>query len=169
VMQDLKDRRQAPAAAVYEEARVQGFDGEVLELAFPEELEIYARLARDDRHADPLREALGRRFGVNPRIECRVADGISGAADATPLEQSPREAPVVEPEGRPLGAPEAQNGGTSERARELEAADASVGAGAENPGRASGEAEDDELIRDQREVLEMARERLGLFDQDEGD
>jgi DNA polymerase-3 subunit gamma/tau len=168
VMQDLKDRRQAPAAAVYEEARVQGFDGEVLELAFPEELEIYARLARDDRHADPLREALGRRFGVNPRIECQVADGISGAADATSLEQPPREAPVVGPEGRPLGAPEAQHGGTSERARELEAADAPVGAGAENPGRASGEVEDDDLIRDQREVLEMARERLGLFDQDEG-
>jgi DNA polymerase III subunit gamma/tau len=168
VMQDLRDRRQAPAAAVYEEARVQGFDGEVLELAFPEELEIYARLARDDRHADPLREALGRRFGVNPRIESRVADGIPGAADATPLEQPRREASVVEPEGSPPGAPEARNGGTSERARELEAADASVGTGAENLGRASGEAEDDEIIRDQREVLEVARERLGLFDQDEG-
>ena len=168
VMQDLRDRRQAPAAAVYEEARVQGFDGEVLELTFPEELAIYARLARDDRHADPLREALGRQFGVNPRIECRVADGISGAADATPLEQPREEAPVVEPEGRRLGAPEARNGGTGERSRELETADASVGTGAEDLGRASGEAEGDEVIRDQREVLEMARERLGLFDQDNG-
>jgi DNA polymerase-3 subunit gamma/tau len=169
VMQDLRDRRQAPAAAVYEEARVEGFDGEVLELAFPEELSIYARLARDDRHADPLRETLGRRFGVNPRIECRVADGISGAADATPLEQPRRAAPVVEPEGPPLDAPEARNGGTSERLRESEAAAASVGTGgAEDLGRAPGEAEGDDIIRDQREVFEMARERLGLFDQDKG-
>jgi DNA polymerase-3 subunit gamma/tau len=169
VMQDLRDRRQAPAAAVYEEARVQGFDGEVLELTFPEELAIYARLARDDRHADPLREALGRQFGVNPRIECRVADGISGAADATPLEEQPRQvASAVEPEGRPLDVPEARNEGTSEGSRDPETADASGGPGVEDLGRTPGGAEGDEIIHDQREVLEMARERLGLFDQDKG-
>ena len=63
LMQDLRDRRQAPAAAVYEEARVEGFDGSVLELAFPDELSIYVKLAQDSRHADPLREAIARRFG----------------------------------------------------------------------------------------------------------
>jgi len=154
VMQDLRDRRQAPAAAVYEEARVEGFDGEVLELAYPEELAIYARLARDDRHADPLRESLGRRFGVNPRIECRVADG----AGSTPPEERAR------PEERPVDVPEAHDGGRSEEAGEPE----SGGAGAEDHPRAPGEAEADDIIRDQREVLEMARERFGLFDQDRG-
>jgi len=138
----------------------------VLELAFPAELAIYARLARDNRHADPLREALGRRFGVNPRIECRVADGISGAADATPLEGHPRRVgPAAEPGGRPLDAQEEEvrNGGMSEGSGEPE--DASGGTGAEDLGRAPGEAEGDDVIRDQREVFEMARERLGLFDQ----
>jgi DNA polymerase-3 subunit gamma/tau len=152
VMQDLRDRRQAPAAAVYEEARVEGFDGEVLELAFPEELAIYARLARDDRHADPLRESLGRRLGVNPRIECRVADG----AGSTPAEERAR------PEERPMNVPEAHNGGGSEGSGEPGSA------GAEDHARAPGEAEADDTIRDQREVFEMARERFGLFDQDKG-
>jgi DNA polymerase III subunit gamma/tau len=166
VMQDLRDSRQAPAAAIYEEARVQGFDGEVLELAFPEDLAIYARLARDDRHADPLREALGRRFGLNPRIECRVTDGSFGAADATPLEQTRRAVPAVEPEGPPLDTQEAHNGGKSEGSREPEAVSGATGA--EDLGRAPGEAEGDDIIRDQREVFEIARERLGLFDQDKG-
>ncbi|MDQ3924113.1 MAG: DNA polymerase III subunit gamma/tau, partial [Actinomycetota bacterium] len=35
VVQELKGRRQVPAAAVYEEATVEGFDGETLRLAFP--------------------------------------------------------------------------------------------------------------------------------------
>lgn len=128
LMQDLRNRRQAPAAAVYEEARVEGFDGAVLELAFPDELSIYVKLAKDARHADPLREAIARRFGVSPRIECRIGDGASDDA-SSPGEEPPRRAPAA-PEGHPPDVPEARSG--------------------------------DDVIRDQREVFEMARERFGL-------
>jgi hypothetical protein len=123
---------------VYEEARVEGFDGAVLELAFPDELSIYTTLARDARHADPLREAITRRFGVSPRIECRVADEAADDAGTSPLEEGP-----------------------SRRADDPEAHSGDDGAtGAEDRRRASGEVGGDDVIRDQREVFEMARERL---------
>jgi hypothetical protein len=67
-----------------------------------------------------------------------------------------------------LDTPEARDGGKSEGSTEPEAADASGAADAEDHGRAPGEAEGDDIIRDQREVFEIARERLGLFDQDRG-
>jgi DNA polymerase III subunit gamma/tau len=146
LMQDLRDRRQAPAAAVYEEARVEGFDGSVLELAFPDELSIYVKLAQDARHADPLREAIARRFGVNPRIECRIADG--GSSDTPPPEEKPLPR-AAKQEARSSAH------GSAGTTQELD------GIGAEAQGRISGEAEDGDMIRDQREVFEMARERFG--------
>jgi DNA polymerase III subunit gamma/tau len=155
LMQDLRDRRQAPAAAVYEEARVEGFDGSVLELAFPDELSIYVRLARDARHVDPLREAIARRFGVNPRIECRVADG--GSVGTAQDELSPRAAPLVEPADQQEGA---ENIGEDARSKEAEAVDEPGDIDAENREQASKKAEDSDIIRDQREVFEMARERF---------
>ncbi|MCA1848490.1 MAG: DNA polymerase III subunit gamma/tau [Actinobacteria bacterium] len=159
LMQDLRDRRQAPAAAVYEEARVEGFDGAVLELAFPEELAIYVKLAQDARHADPLREAIARRFGVSPRIECRVADGTS--ADTAPTRQDPPRHTALQE-----NAPDVQDVGGESRAEEPESVNES-GAG-EARGSVSGEAEDDDIIRDQREVFEMARERFDPRDPDGG-
>jgi DNA polymerase-3 subunit gamma/tau len=159
LMQDLRDRRQAPAAAVYEEARVEGFDGTVLELAFPDELAIYVKLARDDRHADPLREAIARRFGVSPRIECRVADGTS--TDTAPTRQDPSRHTVP----REV-TPDVQDVGGESRAGEPEAV--SESGVDEARGSVSGEAEDDDIIRDQREVFEMARERFDPRDPDGG-
>ena len=150
LMQDLRDRHQAPAAAVYEEARVEGFNGAVLELAYPHELSIYVRLAQDARHADPLREAMARRFGVTPRIECRIVDGASDAPDTSPPEEEPvRQAP----ESSPAVDPEVQFGdrGSAGTTNEL------GGTGAEAQ-------EGDDTIRDQREVFEMARERFGSRD-----
>jgi hypothetical protein len=154
-MQDLRDWHQAPAAAVYEEARVEGFDGTVLELAFPDELSIYVKLAQDARHADPLREAIARRFGVNPRIECRVGDGASDDADTSPPDEEPPQqaADGVAPESPPAGD------------QEVPSADHGPGGtGAEARGRVSGVAEGDDIIRDQREVFEMARERFDSRD-----
>jgi DNA polymerase-3 subunit gamma/tau len=159
LMQDLRDRHQAPAAAVYEEARVEGFDGAVLELAYPHELSIYIKLAQDARHADPLREAIARRFGVNPRIECRVADGASDDADIPPLEEeAPQQAADrVVPESPAAGNPEA-------RSRDHGSSETTEDPGTEAHGRVSGAAEGDDVIRDQREVFEMARERFGSRD-----
>jgi DNA polymerase III subunit gamma/tau len=157
LMQDLRDRRQAPAAAVYEEARVEGFDGAVLELAFPDELAIYVKLARDARHADPLREAIARRFGVSPRIECRVADGK--LIDTT--RQDPTRHTTLQE-----NAPDAQDVGGESRAEEPGAANES--GVDEARGSVSGETGDDDIIRDQREVFEMARERFDPRDPDGG-
>jgi DNA polymerase-3 subunit gamma/tau len=157
LMQDLRERRQAPAAAVYEEARVEGFDGAVLELAFPDELAIYVRLAQDARHADPLREAIAHRFGVNPRIECRVADGRS-VGD----EPSRR---AVEPAGPQEGT---ENVGEDIQPKEARAVDKPDEIGAENRGQASGKSKGNDIIRHQREVFEMARERFGSRDPNGG-
>jgi DNA polymerase-3 subunit gamma/tau len=149
LMQDLRDQRQAPAAAVYEEARVERFDGALLELSFPDELSIYVKLARDARHADPLREAIARHFGVSPRIECRVADGASEVAPPVPEEPSLHTAPPGE---RRAEDPRAVDESSVEEAR----------------GRVSGKAGGDDIVRDQREVFEMARERFGSRDPGEG-
>jgi DNA polymerase-3 subunit gamma/tau len=163
LMQDLRDRHQAPAAAVYEEARVEGFDGAVLELAYPHELSIYVRLAQDARHADPLREAIARRFGVNPRIECRVADGASDDADISPLEEEAprRAADRVVPESPPAGNPEAHSGDHG-------SAGTTDDPGAEAHGRVSGVAEDDDTIGSEDEAFEMAREWFGSRDPNGG-
>jgi DNA polymerase-3 subunit gamma/tau len=150
LMQDLRDRHQAPAAAVYEEARVEGFNGAVLELAYPHELSIYVRLAQDARHADPLREAIARRFGVTPRIECRIVDGASDAPDTSPPEEEPlRQAP----ESSPAVDPEVQFGDRR-----------SAGTTNELGGTGAEAQEGDDTIRDQGEVFEMARERFGSQD-----
>jgi DNA polymerase-3 subunit gamma/tau len=155
LMQDLRDRHQAPAAAVYEEARVEGFDGSVLELAFPDELSIYVKLAQDARHADPLRETIARRLGMTPRIECRIADGASSDAPSPTEEPSRRVADSVVPESPPAGDHEAR----SEDHGSAGTTNDPGGTGAEAHGRVSREGDD--IIRDQREVFEMARKRFG--------
>jgi DNA polymerase-3 subunit gamma/tau len=159
LMQDLRDRRQAPAAAVYQEAKVEGFDGAVLKLAYPHELSIYVRLAQDARHADPLREAIARRYGVSPRIECRVADGASNDPDISPLEEEvPRQAADhAVPEGSPADNPEA-------RSEDHGSSGATMDPEAGTNEHVSGKAESEDVIRDQREVFEMARERYGSRD-----
>jgi DNA polymerase-3 subunit gamma/tau len=132
---------------VYEGARLEGFDGTVLELSFPEELAIYVKLAGEPKRLDSLREVLEEHLGASPRLEFRVGDGAP-VEIAPPQEESPlpdvRDAGDERPEiSGVMGGPEAQ-------------------------GSAPGEAGSDEVIRDQREVFEMARERFGLFDHDKG-
>ena len=163
-MQDLRDRHQAPAAAVYEEARVESFEGSVLELAFPEELSIYVRLAQDARHADPLREAIARRFGVNPQIECRIADGASGDT-SPPRVEPPREvADRVVPESTPAVDQEVRSGDH----RPVGTNDDPGGTAAEAHGRVPEKAEGDDTIRSEGEVFEMAREWRGARDPNGG-
>src|SRR5215213_3373112 len=162
LMQELRDRRQAPAAAVYEEARVEAFDGTLLELSYPDELAIYVKLARDARHVDPLREAIARHFGVSPRIESRVSDGGSREAsrEDTPREPQRQTVEPVVPGDDPSGHQEAR----TPNERQTGTTNAPEVTGAEDRGGVSGLAEGDEVIRDQREVFEMARERFGSRD-----
>lgn len=146
IIGELKRRRQALTAAVYGEARVEGFDGKVLRLVFPEEQGFHVGMARDPGHLDKLGEVLEARLGSRPRLEVRAdgeAAGASAAVAAAPPRASAEErAPVAPPE----------DGGSD---------GAVVGSPArEEPGG-------DDIIRDQREVFEMARE-FGLFDQNRG-
>ena len=63
VLQHLRDRRQAPAATVFEEASTAFFEGSVLRVLFPVSLSIYVKLARDTRHANTLRDAVEAVYG----------------------------------------------------------------------------------------------------------
>jgi DNA polymerase-3 subunit gamma/tau len=159
VIRDLKDRRPA-VAAVYEGARLEVFDGAVLQLSFPEELAIYVKLAGEPKRLDPLQEVLAKHLGTSPRVEFRVADGASG--DVTPVQEEPfRQAtPRAEPAEHRADTPEARDIG-GERSGLSGAAGDTVA-----EGRVPGGTVDDGIIRDQREIFEMARERFGLFGQD---
>ncbi len=170
VMQDLKDRKQALTATVFAEGLPSSFQDGVLEITFPKESDFYAKEAGKSRHAEALGEVLERRFGVRPRLEFRIA-GADGSASAgspsmrTPAEgvnedvppsrpQPSREVPEATP-GR-MPEPEAKTprrgiSGGVDLAPEPEIED--------GPAGESGGGED--IIRDPREVLAMARERFG--------
>lgn len=153
---ELKKRRQALTAAVYEEARVEGFDGSVLRLAFPEEQGFYVGMANERKHADELKKVLERRVGTRPRIEVRVDGGAPGAPANSPPEP-PDEPPSGEqpaPEDPPPG--EAPPEEPPPEARGPQAGVSGTGGHA-----AAGGGGDDGIIRDPWEVVEMARERFG--------
>ena len=174
IMQDMRNQRQVPAAAVYEEARVENFDGKLLQLAFPEEMATYAKLAADDRHANALQAALERRFGVKPRLECRVGEASTvpengGSAPVVGPERGPvQREPAVEsgmvsdpdpdpPEPGPPDTdppePEFLEPGSEDR---LEGEGGFAGGG-----RELGANEDDGTIGSVQEVFAIARERFG--------
>ena len=105
VVRELKARKPA-IAAVYEEARMQGFGDGVLRLVFPEGLAIYAKLAGDSKRADSLQEILEEHLGSRPRLEF----GVDGERGTTTVSVGPP-APAVR--GRPTEPVE-----TSRRASE---------------------------------------------------
>jgi DNA polymerase III subunit gamma/tau len=145
VVQDLKDRRPA-VAAVYEGAHVDAFDGTVLQLSFPEELAIYVKLAGEPKRLDPLREVLAEHLGTSPRLEFRVAD----------------EAPDAAARGEPSRV---EHRADASEARDTGVERSGISGSAGDP-VAQGGTGDDRIIRDQREVFEMARERFDSFGQD---
>ncbi len=158
IMGELKRRRQALTAAVYGEARVEHFDGKVLRLVYPEEQSFHVGMARDRGHLDKLGSVLELSLGSRPHLEVRAAD------DETPGVAPEREEPSQagdspeEPEAQPV---------REEPPPQTESANGSgatvAGGSSSAPEAAGGE----DIIRDQREVFEMARE-FGLFDQDKG-
>jgi len=158
IIVELKRRRQALTAAVYGEARVEGFDGKVLRLSFPEEQGFQVGMAKERKHVEELHKVLEERVGSKPRIEVRAGrtDGGSGSrppvANPEPIdEEEPvsASAPAPEPSPRPAPDPPPEDAG----ARGAEAA----GHGDLSPEASGG----DGTIRGEDEVLEMARR---LFD-----
>jgi DNA polymerase III subunit gamma/tau len=147
IMNDLKRRRQALTAAVYGEARVEGFDGHVLRLVYPEEQGFHVGMARERLHTEKLCSVLEERLGSRPRLEIRAAGGESTVPITEEPPTTPMEPPAYEPRsdlqeppperGSPNGAsgPEAQNSGPTPQAT----------AG-------------DGVIQNEREVFDLARE-----------
>ena len=87
IMGELKRRRQALTAAVYGEARVEGFDGKVLRLVYPEEQSFHVGMAKEQGHIEKLGAVLEERLGSKPRLEVRAAGGEAPAT--TPEEPHP--------------------------------------------------------------------------------
>jgi DNA polymerase III subunit gamma/tau len=150
IMGELKRRRQALTAAVYGEARVESFDGSVLRLIYPEEQSFHVGMAKDPGHLQKLGEVLEERLGSAPRLEINAAGGPS-ATTATEEQPPPIEQPTPASEESPpkTGSP---NGSGSTVA--------------ENSGPQQEAMRRDDVIHDQREVFEIARE-FGLFDENE--
>jgi DNA polymerase-3 subunit gamma/tau len=186
MMQELKRNRQALTAAVYEEARVAEFDGSVLKLSFPEEQSFYVGMANDRKHADALGEILEERLGSRPRLEIAVHDGTeppfaSGGAGstATPAPDTVPEDPNSNNPSMESSGPEAEPApkkSAAEEPPEEEPPEEDTARGAhegpqsvgENghratqaPSEAPGREPADDIIRDPREVVELARQRFG--------
>jgi DNA polymerase III subunit gamma/tau len=152
IIGELKRRRQALTAAVYGEARVESFDGNVLRLVYPEEQSFHVGMARDSGHLKKLGAVLEERLGSEPHLEIRAAGGEASATIAAE-EQPPTAAPIEQP------APTSE-----ESPPETGSPNGSGGAVPENSGPGQGTVGRDDVIQDQREVFEIARE-FGLFDE----
>jgi DNA polymerase-3 subunit gamma/tau len=147
IMGELKRRRQALTAAVYGEARVESFDGDVLRLVYPEEQSFHVGMATERGHLDKLGAVLEERLGSKPRLEVRAAQEEARAT-------TPQEPPPVErrpPEPRPTSEEDQPGVGSPDRP---------VG---ESQRGAAGEGD---VIRTQHEVFDMARE-FDLFGKNE--
>jgi DNA polymerase III subunit gamma/tau len=153
IMGELKRRRQALTAAVYGEARVESFDGSVLRLIYPEEQSFHVGMAKDSGHLQKLGEVLEERLGSAPRLEIKAA-GEASATTAT--EEQPPTAPPIE---QPAPASE-------ESPPKTGSPNGSGSTVAENSGPQQEAMRRDDVIHDQREVFEIARE-FGLFDENE--
>ena len=159
IVEELKQRRQALTAAVYAEARVESFDGETLSLVFPEEQGFYVGMANDRKHIEELQKVLEGWLGSRPGLEVRV----DGARAAPVAEVS--EPPEIPDENPPesFGDAEDTRNGPEARGREGEKESPATAAGDPNGGLpVAGGRTDDGIIRDPREVVEMARERFNL-------
>jgi hypothetical protein len=160
IVQELKARRPA-VAAVYEDARFEGFDGTVLHLSFPEDLAIYVKLAGEPKRLDPLREVLEEHLGTTPRLEFRIADGARDGP--TPVPAEPPDISLEVEERRQANGPESSEEGPVGRATDP----AEVGGVAPGTSAHAGGAEAGGRIGSESEVFEMARQR-GLFGKDGG-
>jgi DNA polymerase-3 subunit gamma/tau len=156
IMGELKSRRQALTAAVYGEARVESFDGKVLRLVYPEEQSFHVGMAREPGHIEKLGAVLEQHLGSRPHLEIRAADTEPQATST--VEEEPPQAPVERHTPEPQPAPEDNPPETDRPGR-------SGGTVAQN-GATEQEATGKDVIRNQSEVFEMARE-FDLFDENQ--
>jgi DNA polymerase-3 subunit gamma/tau len=155
IMDELKRRRQALTAAVYGEARVEGFDGQVLRLVYPEEQSFHVGMARDRTHTDKLLSVLEERLGSRPHLEVRAAGGESATPvveeSAAPIVEEPPPPAVEPPAPEPtpdLGEPPPEMGGPN----------GVSGPEAQDRGSAPRATTEDGVIQNELEVFEIARE-----------
>jgi DNA polymerase III subunit gamma/tau len=151
IMGELKRRRQALTAAVYGEARVESFDGSVLRLVYPEEQSFHVGMAKDQGHLQKLGEVLEERLGSTPRLE------IKAAGEASAMSSTEEQHPPASPKEQPAPASE-------ESPPETRSPNGSGATVAENSSPEQGDMGRDDVIHDQRQVFEIARE-FGLFDE----
>src|SRR5215204_3389458 len=154
IMGELKRRRKALTAAVYGEARVESFDGSVLRLVYPEEQSFHVGMAKDSGHIEKLAAILEEWLGSKPRLEIKAAGGKASATITATAEDPPPSALQLE---QPATASE-------KSPPESGSPNGSDGTVAENTGPEPKAMGRDDVIQDQREVFEIARE-FGLFDE----
>ena len=160
ILRDLRDRKQVLTATIFAEGRPSSFDDAVLEISFPKEPDFYLKEAGNPRHREALGEILEERFGARPRLEFRVT-GEDPAEDSGParsesepsrgLQRRVESTPSPErgePGRQPTPEPEGRSSVREEQKQEP----------AEREASGTGGPEDDNVIRDSREVFALARE-----------
>jgi DNA polymerase-3 subunit gamma/tau len=145
IMGELKRRRQALTAAVYGEARVESFDGKVLRLVYPEEQSFHVDMAREPTHLQKLGAVLEQRLGSNPRLEVRA----TGAEVPATVEDPPPAAPTDRRAPKPHST-------SQESSPQMGSPNGSAG---QDPQSRSPKPTEDNVIHDEREVFEIAREQ----------
>jgi DNA polymerase-3 subunit gamma/tau len=163
ILRDLRDRKQVLTATIFAEGRPSGFEEGVLEISFPKEPDFYLKEAGNLRHREALGEILEERFGARPRLEFRVA-GEDSAEDGGPAGTGSE--PAGEPRGQVESAPSPQRIEQSPQPTPEPEAQSSAREGqrqepAERGTSGAGGPEGDDIIRDSREVLALAREFFG--------
>jgi hypothetical protein len=167
LLHELRRRRQVPAAAFYESARIASYNDGVLKIVFPKEMKALAKRAGDPRRLSPLQEVLEERLGERPRVEFGIADTDDQSVE--PSETSGATSPISRTEtgiqsdtASEMEAEESRAGGShrqidKEPVSENET-DTSSGMTLDMRGGVNGA---DSTIQDPREVFIMARERFG--------
>ena len=163
ILRDLRDRKQVLTATIFAEGRPSGFEEGVLEISFPKEPDFYLKEAGNPRHREALGEILEERFGARPRLEFRVA-GEDSAEDGGPAGTGSE--PAGEPRGQVESAPSPQRieqppQPTPEPEAQSSAREGQRQEPAERGTSGAGGPEGDDIIRDSREVLALAREFFG--------
>ncbi len=163
ILRELRDRKQVLTATIFAEGRPSGFEEGVLEISFPKEPDFYLKEAGNPRHREALGEILEERFGARPRLEFRVA-GEDSAEDGGPAGTGSE--PAGEPRGQVESAPSPQRieqppQPTPEPEAQSSAREGQRQEPAERGTSGAGGPEGDDIIRDSREVLVLAREFFG--------
>ena len=164
VMRELSERKQKTSETIFKEAVVSRFDGQTLELVFPEDQQHLLGLAKDHRYLEPLQQVLKERLGSRMRLELRVAGDAPEApsvdTDGAPRTEAPSPRPVPETKAQAVPVPDKSEGREPSRVRdplaaqppEPEADDVPDGGGSEGA---------DGTIQSQLEVFEMFRKWSG--------